>query len=69
MIPKKDTKCNGTHRIPPSGSYESIGAAARVTTKVNVFEAANEAESAGVQQRIQETKRVPPAGNSEVIIQ
>ena len=58
----------GTHRIPSLASHESIGAAARVTTKFNVHKA-KAIESAGIQQRIKETKWAPAAGNNEVIIQ
>ena len=67
MTWKKDRSAGGTHRIPPSSSNESIGAAARVTTKFNVLEAAP--ESAGVQHGIEEAKRAPIAGNEEIIIQ
>ena len=64
---KKNRSAGGTHRIPLRASHESISAAARVTTKFNVLEA-EAPESAGVQPRIEETKRVPRAGNDEIII-
>ena len=63
---RKRYECGVTNRIPSFGSQESIGVAARVTTKHNVLEAP---ESAGVYQRIDETKRVSLVENTEVINQ
>ena len=55
-----------TNGIPSFGSQESIGVAARVTTRYNVLDAP---KSTGVHQRIEETKRAYVVENTEVINQ
>ena len=59
-------KQGGTHRIPSNVGQKSKGAAARVTTRLNVLEAP---EFGGVQQWIEETKRGLGSENTEVINQ